>query len=415
VGPKKLARAQRITAQLIDAFAAAGLRDALDEGFDVAGVAVPADADWFDAVPDAHAAAMLAGLAERGARSVFVRHLQRLGGHPSRSAVLAAIAATLSWGPLMRKRVSRLTVECLPGWLRLMGVMIGASVEAARHEPAAFCGVPAAVLLGRASITEVAYRALLGSAPKPRDLLALTTLIGLLLSNGPGTITGQGVKGAVSSDGPEQPERVQLNKAMLGFLSHCGYAHGGNGFEGVAFLIEQFRDVDLADPGNPEHGIDLKALASAFVERYAAYKTEKKNIGAGDMQKIPCVNHPVFKDRPVNTDPREAFIRERLAARGEHNVFLDYYHALVEQLYEAGVSRNVYCVNVDAVIATLLLGAVWGDLRAGRIGAPALETAAFTVFLYARMLGSAAEADDHLNRGRNMDTRTAASACRFVA
>jgi hypothetical protein len=31
------------------------------------------------------------------------------------------------------------------------------------------------------------------------------------------------------------------------------------------------------------------------------------------------------------------------------------------------------------------------------------------------MLGCAAEIDDHLNRGRNMDTRTPASACRFVA
>jgi len=75
----------------------------------------------------------------------------------------------------------------------------------------------------------------------------------------------------------------------------------------------------------------------------------------------------------------------------------------------------VYCVNVDAVIATLLLKLVWPAYREGRCDAAMLETAAFTVFLYARMLGCAAEADDHINRGRNMDTRTAASACRFVA
>jgi hypothetical protein len=31
------------------------------------------------------------------------------------------------------------------------------------------------------------------------------------------------------------------------------------------------------------------------------------------------------------------------------------------------------------------------------------------------MLGCAAEIDDHLNRGQNMDTRTPASQCRFVA
>ena len=79
------------------------------------------------------------------------------------------------------------------------------------------------------------------------------------------------------------------------------------------------------------------------------------------------------------------------------------------------MSRTVYCVNVDAVIAALLLKIVWPRYRAGIVKGEALETAAFTVFLYSRMLGCAAEIDDHLNRGRNMDTRTAASACRFVA
>ena len=43
-----------------------------------------------------------------------------------------------------------------------------------------------------------------------------------------------------------------------------------------------------------------------------------------------------------------------------------------------------------------------------------LETAAFTVFLYGRMIGAAAEIDDHLNRGRNMDTRTPEAACAYV-
>jgi hypothetical protein len=43
-----------------------------------------------------------------------------------------------------------------------------------------------------------------------------------------------------------------------------------------------------------------------------------------------------------------------------------------------------------------------------------LETAAFNVFLYGRMIGAAAEIDDHLNRGRNMDTRTPLEQCGFV-
>jgi hypothetical protein len=67
------------------------------------------------------------------------------------------------------------------------------------------------------------------------------------------------------------------------------------------------------------------------------------------------------------------------------------------------------------VIATLLLKMLWQPYRAGTFSSQALETAAFTLFLYARMVGCAAEIDDHLNRGRDLDTRTPASQCRFVA
>ena len=52
------------------------------------------------------------------------------------------------------------------------------------------------------------------------------------------------------------------------------------------------------------------------------------------------------------------------------------------------------------------------DLLHQRITEQELETAAFTVFLLGRMMGAAAEIDDHLNRGRNMDTRTPASRCK---
>ena len=417
LGVRRFERARAVASLLIDRFSAAGLRDALDEGFEWKPLLEePIDAALlFDARPDPRAQAMLVGLKARGAKSVFVQWLEGQGGRPSAAAVLACVTTTIGWGPLARKRVSRLSVENLPAWCQLFGTLIGASVDARHHEPIRLRGLAEADILGRLSLTELAFAALLGQVPDGGQLFSFQTLMGLLLSNGPGTITAQGVKGAVSSDGPEQPHRVQLNKAMLGFLSHCGYAHGGNGFEGVAFLLEQFRDVDLADPGRADHGVDLKRVAARYVEQYAHYKSEKKNQGSLDLQKIPCVNHPVFKDKPVNHDPREVFIRELMDKRGEHNVFLDFYHAVVQGLFDSGVSRNVYCVNVDAVIATLLLKLAWPDYRAGRCDAATLETAAFNLFLYSRMLGCAAEADDHLNRGRNMDTRAAASACRFVA
>ncbi|MGO4328559.1 CoA-binding protein [Cupriavidus sp. 2TAF22] len=415
LGPRTQERARALTRMLIDAFAAAGLGDAMDEDFDTGRVRLESPGLFVADRPDDRAAAMLKGLEARGARSVFVRYLQALPGHPTEDAVLAAIATTLAWGPLKRKRVSRITAESLPWWIRLFGALIGASVPADQHTADGFCGMATRDILEQRSISEVAFIALLGLPANAADLHAFQVLVGLLLSNGPGTISAQGAKGAVSADGPEDPERVQLNKGLVGFLTHTGYAHGGNGYEGIAFLIEQFRDAGLKDPGNPNHGIDLKALAQRYVKHYADYKANKKNTGSLDIQKIPGVNHPVFKDKPVNHDPREVFIATLFAERGEYNVFHAFYRTLVQTLFDEGVSRNVYCVNIDAVIAALLLKMLWQPYQSGQYTESALETAAFTIFLYPRMLGCAAEIDDHLNRGRNMDTRTAASKCQFVA
>src|SRR5207253_703090 len=217
-------------------------------------------------------------------------YVQSLGEYSAADGVLAAIAATLAWGPLSRKRISRITAECLPWWTRLFGTLIGASVEAERHEAARFCGIPIDDILQKRSLTDAA------------------------------------------------------------------------------------------------HGIDLQALAMRYVEEYARYKSKKKTTGSLDIQKIPGVNHPVFKDRPVNYDPREVYVRELFDKRGEYNVFHQYYHALVQAVFEAGVSRNVYCVNIDAVIAALLLKMLWQPYRDGAFSERALETAAFTIFLYPRML-----------------------------
>lgn len=417
VGPRRAERARAATRGLIDLFWAAGLTNALDETFDLR--KLPPDetlgALLVGAQSDAKAQAMLDALAARNARSVFVRYLTSLPGPPSADGVLAAACATLAWGPLMRKRISRLTAESMPWWLRLFGTLMGASVAADRHAPGRFCGLAMEDILQRRSLTDMACLALFGREPEPADHFALQTLVGLLLTNGPGSITAQGAKGAVSADGPETPQRVQLNKALVGFLTHSGYTHGGNGYEGVAFLLERFSGQDLRDPGDRAHGIDLNALALRFVQDYAKDKAARKEIGGGGGRAIPCINHPVFKDRPVNIDPREEYVRNLLDSRGEYNIFHDFYRTLVQVLADEGVTRNVFCVNVDAVIATQLLKALWEPYRAKKLSNAQLETAAFTVFLYARMIGCAAEIDDHMNRGRNMDTRTAASQCRFVS
>ena len=417
IGPRRAEPSRQIVHALIELFAAAGLRDATDESFDLDCMHPDASLrqQLWASGRDLQAEAMLVALGRRGLKSVFVRYLEAAAAYPTRHAVLAAIAVTMAWGPLMRKRLSRVSAENLPWWLGLFGALIGASVSAERHQPDRLCGLSTEELLGKSSLTEFIYVALLGLTPTRANQFALQTLLGLLVTNGPGSISAQGAKGAVSADGPESPARVQLNKALLGFLSHSGFAHGGNGFEGIDFLIEQFRDTGLNDPADAHHGLDLQALAGAYVAKYAQYKAGQKSAGNLDLVKIPGVNHPVFKDRPVNVDPREVYVRNLFRERGEYNVFHEYYHALVQALFDAGVSRTVYCVNIDAVIAALLLKILWRPFKDGTLSKQALEAAAFTVFLFPRMVGCAAESDDHLNRGRNMDTRTAASQCRFVA
>jgi hypothetical protein len=78
------------------------------------------------------------------------------------------------------------------------------------------------------------------------------------------------------------------------------------------------------------------------------------------------------------------------------------------------VSKNVYCVNIDAVIAVILLKMVWTDYKGGKMSEGDIETAGFATFLFGRMIGCAAEIDDHTNRGRNMDTRTPASQVQHI-
>ncbi|MEM6694875.1 MAG: CoA-binding protein [Pseudomonadota bacterium] len=418
IGPKRVEKALECTRVLIDLFAHSGLSSGTEEGFELSKIqAEPKDLSAFEAGPDEaddpRPEAMLEAVTARGAKSVFLRYLNGLGIRLSRDAILAAIALTIAWGPLMRKRISRLTAEMLPWYLRLYGVMVGATIPGHHHQPGVLCGIPRAERFSQWTMADLCFLALTGKKPQGEEALPLQILIGLLISNGPGAISAQGAKGAVSSDGPQSPDRVQINKGMLGFLSHCGFSHGGNGFEGIAFLLEQFKDSGLSNPADPNHGLDLKAMARAFAQNYKREKAKAKELGA-DVRALPGVHHPVFKGKPVNYDPRERFIADYLEKRGDYNVFHAFYRELVEALYDVGASRYVFCVNVDAVIAALLLALLWNDYTAGDLSEHDLEHAAFNVFLYGRMIGAAAEIDDHLNRGRNMDTRTPASACRFV-
>lgn len=419
IGPRRIERALACTKALIELFAHSGLKDGHDDEFDFSKIVVDDDTHQLflateEEADDPRPEAMQIAVYNRGGRSVFLRFLAELGGRPSRDAILAAISTTIAWGPLMRKRITRITAETLPWYLRLYGVMIGASIPSQYHQRGSLWGVPRDERYNRWTMADFLFLALTGKKPTPDKARPLQILIGLLISNGPGSITAQGAKGAVSSDGPQVPERVQINKGMIGFLSHSGYSHGGNGFQGMAFLIERFKAVDLRDPSDPHHGIDLKAMAAGFAEAYKEEKLQSEEGGLDGPRALPGVHHPVFRGKKVNHDPRERFIAKYMATHGDYNVFHAFYCELVQALYDAGASPYVFCVNIDAVVASLLLGLLWDDFRSGKLTEKDLETAAFNVFLYGRMIGAAAEIDDHLNRGRNIDTRTPLEKCAFV-
>src|SRR5262249_37462277 len=158
--------------------------------------------------------------------------------------------------------------------------------------------------------------------------------------------------GAVSADGPETSERVQLNKAMVGMLSHTGFSHGGNGFEGIQFLLERFE-------GQDSDRADLKALAAAFAQAYQREQSARRELVGEGARATPGINHPVFRGKPVNIDPREAFVAELMVERGERNPFHEFYREVAQALFDQGVTSNVFCVNVDAVIAAWLLHLLW--------------------------------------------------------
>ena len=354
----------------------------------------------------------------QGAQSIFIKFLidfaKQEGGKPSTDAMIAAIWTTLGWRGLRSKKITRGTITRLPWYSRIYSTIVGVVASADKHGEDSFCGIKLEELVPNFSFTRTAFLSLMGREPTDDELFEFQVLLGLIITNGPGTISAQGSKGAVSADGPEMPDRVQVNKAFIGFLTHTGFAHGGNGYEAAAFLIEQFKDTNLKAADDKNHGLDLDAMALEYSNKYKNYKAEQKAIGNLEYAKVPCINHPIFKGKDVNFDPREEFVRKLFEEKGINNVFLDYYHSIVNSMFKAKVSKNVYCVNIDAVIAVILLKMVWGEYKAGNLAEVDIETSSFATFLFGRMIGCAAEIDDHTFRGKNMDTRTPASKCSYV-
>ena len=186
--------------------------------------------------------------------------------------------------------------------------------------------------------------------------------------------------------------------------------HGGNGKRAVNYLLNVFQDVDLEDPFNPKHGLDLDAIAEKEADRFADERSSAKEAGT-DYKRIPCLGHPVFRNDPVNYDPRERVIAQYLEENNLCNVFLDFYHKLAAQLKKIGVARNVWAVNLDGAIASVVLGVCWEHLRAKNVTVKRVSDIAFMIFALGRVGGAGGEYLDHQDTGSPMDMRIPVSEC----
>lgn len=319
--------------------------------------------------------------------------------------LISAMLLHISFSSLLLKKISRQRVEDFYALLAIEMQMLNSM--AINRDDQLLQSIeklnPISVL--KTSVTEVAYHIVFGESPKGSFLQEFNTLLALTLTNGAGTLSAKGAKESVSA-------RNNISTAFSGFLANTGLAHGGSGFEAVEFLLDSFKGKQLASP--EEININTKEIAHNVSIKYKEFKENAKRKGILNYKRIPCINHPVFKGKKVNIDPREEFIYSRFKSMNIKNIFWEYYHDLVKSLYENKVSKNVYCVNIDAVIAVISLKLMWNAYTEQRITHKQMQKIGFIIFLIGRMMGVSAEICDHMERGTDMDCRTPLSEMRFI-
>lgn len=321
--------------------------------------------------------------------------------------LVASVSTCIFWRPLLEKRITRDTAENAVTFIYCIAKLVAMSVPDRANNKHWQKLVEGKLSNLNHSFTANTFKILFNREPTESELTELKYLLGLTLSNGPGTISAKGAKESVSA-------RNHIPTAYVGFMVNTGLAHGGNGFEAVEFLLENFNASALKNPGEAKHDINLNELASKAAKKYAEYKRIEKETGKMQYKKIPCVNHPVFKGQDINLDPREDFVRKQFENSGIYNIFLDFYHKLVVELFNEGVSRNIYAVNVDAVLSVIALKLVWPDLQSGKLSKKQVQDIVFILFLIGRAVGVTSEIIDHRDRGQDMDCRTPQSKLQFI-
>ncbi len=226
-------------------------------------------------------------------------------------------------------------------------------------------------------------------------------------TNGPGTISAQAAKSSASAGN-------NPNTALIGTLASMGTIHGGNGAKAVEFLINSFRDSDLVDPYDKNFAAKLPAMAEQHALKILRQKKVAKEADI-DFERIPCLGHPVYRDKEVNYDPRERVVYNYLQEHKIYQVFLDYYHLLAKASRDAGVTRRILAVNVDAAIACVWLGICWPLLIDKKITVERAKDIPFLAFAVGRTVGGAAEYLDHSDCGQPMDMRVPVSECEALS
>ncbi len=250
------------------------------------------------------------------------------------------------------------------------------------------------------SFTKTAFYAVFNYEPDKLSLNEFATLLGITLTNGPGTLSAKGAKESVSAGN-------NISTAYIGYLSNTGLVHGGNGFKGIEFLLDSFQQKNT----NPN--LTIEEIAQKAASGFAEQKRTAKLSGKA-YAKIPGINHPVFKGEKENIDPREAYIYKYFKQQNINNDFWDFYKLLVKELYKKKITKNIYAVNIDAVIAVISLKLLWKMYLSGKISEKEIQKIGFSIFLLGRNVGVTSEIIDHKNRGTDMDCRTPMSETRFV-
>ena len=258
-------------------------------------------------------------------------------------------------------------------------------------------GQPIEERMRNGSFVSSLFLAWLGEEPLDFEVDLLEKCLIGSLSNGPGTISAQGAK--LSTSAGNSP-----NTVMIATLACLGDIHGGNGRKAVDYLTKVFRNVNITDPWNPNKNIKLQEIVNSEAEMFNKIRNAAKDAGTS-YERIPCLGHPVFKDKPVNYDPRERCISDYLQEQHLSNIFLEFYHMLAFRIKEIGIARNVWAVNLDGAIASVVLAVCWKALKEKRITLQRVRDIAFMVFALGRTAGAGGEFLDHQDYGSPMDMR----------